>query len=786
MKTFKHLKPFLTIILFVLFTCYPLSGQTKISISGSVYDKNTGEALIGATVFETKTKTGTVCNEFGFYSISLQTTDSIVLIVTFIGYKPELVKIAVQNQISKNFFLTKGLEIGEVNVTAEKYANVVQCNETGVLKINMKQVKELPNLFGEADIIKSLQLMPGVQSGGEGSNSLYVRGGSPDQNLILLDDVPLYYVSHFGGFYSIFNPDAINDVKLIKGGFPARYGSRLSSVLDIRMKDGNNQKLGGNVTLGLLSSKFTLEGPIVKDKSSYLIAFRKNILPVFKLLGEGIAYNFYDLNAKINHKLSKKDKLFFSFYMGDDVIRVKNKIDENGLQQKDKKTVKWGNILGAFRWNHIYSNKLFSNITLYNTYYSYHNNFEYSYEKEEENLYVNDKMASGINDFSIKADYSWFPLQKLSFRFGGQSIYHTFIPNDKKIEKAENGQADIDSSYSSRLKSIENAIYFEGETKWKHFNANAGLRLSSYHLKNKSYYAIEPRLLLNFILNKNFSVKYSYSSMNQYVHLLTYSGTGMPSDFWMPTTENVPPELSEQHTASFVTSFFDNRLEISVESYYKTLAHLITFIPGKSFNGYLDNWEDIVEKKGKGKSYGLELLINKPIGRLTGWVGVTLSKAERQFLEINEGLPYPFKYDRLFDIGTAINYKITDKIALSTTWTYGAGYPVTLATEKYYAEGKEVYVYHGKNSFRMNDYHRLDIAINFYKELKKGERTWNISIFNVYNRKNPYYYYYDREYETYVRHVGKGYETGSVPGPLKLYQKSLFSFFPSFSYSYNF
>lgn len=786
MNIINHFKPIVISILIVLFVYYPLAGQTKTSISGWVYDKNTGEAIIGATIFEKTTKTGIISNEFGFYSLNLQTKDSIELIVSFIGYKPELVKIAVQSSMTRNFFLTKGIEIGEVTVTADKFSNIVQRNETGVLKINMKQVKELPNLFGEADIIKALQLMPGVQSGGEGSNSLYVRGGSPDQNLILLDDVPLYYVSHFGGFYSIFNPDAINDVKLIKGGFPARYGSRLSSVLDIRMKDGSKQKLGGSVTLGVLSSKLTLEGPIIKNKSSYLVALRKNILPVFKLAGEGIAYNFYDINTKINHKLSKGDKLFFSFYLGDDIIRIKNKIDENGLKQKDKKTIKWGNILGAFRWNHIYSNKLFSNITLYNTYYSYNNNFEYSYQKDEENLYINDKMTSGINDLSIKADYSWFPLQKLNFRFGGQSIYHTFIPNDKETEKTETKLPDIDSSYSSRVESLENAIYFEGETKWKHFNANVGLRLSSYHLKIKNYYSIEPRLLLNFIINRNFSVKYSYSLMNQYVHLLTYSGTGMPSDFWMPTTEIVPPELSEQHTVSFVSAFFDNQLEISIESYYKTLDNLITFIQGESFNGYLDNWENVIEKDGKGKSYGLEFLISKPVGRFTGWIGVTLSKAEREFVEINEGRAYPFKYDRLFDIGTAINYKITDKVTLSSTWTYGTGYPVTLATEKYYAEGKEVYVYHGKNSFRMNDYHRLDIAINFYKKLKKGERNWNISIFNVYNRKNPYYYYYDREYETYVTNTGTGYETGSVPGPLKLYQKSLFSFFPSFSYSYNF
>jgi len=668
----------------------------------------------------------------------------------------------------------------------------VQRNETGVLKINMQKVNELPNLFGEADIIKALQLMPGVQSGGEGSNNLYVRGGSPDQNLILLDDVPLYYVSHFGGFYSIFNPDAINDVKLIKGGFPARYGSRLSSVLDIRMKDGSKQKMGGSFTLGLLSSKLTLEGPIAKDKSSYLIALRKNILPVFKLFGESLSYNFYDINVKINQKLSEKDKLFFSFYMGDDIISIKNKVNENGLEQKDKKTVKWGNLLGAFRWNHIYSNKLFGNITLYNTYYSYHNNFEYSYKNGEENLYleenlyVNDKMTSGINDLSIKADYSWFPVHKLNFRFGGQSIYHTFIPNDKKIEITETNLADIDSSYSSRIKSLENAIYIESETKFKYFNTNLGLRLSTYYLQHKSYYLIEPRLLFNIILNKNFSIKYSYSIMNQYVHLLTYSGTGMPSDFWMPTTEQAPPELSSQHTASFVSVFFNNQLEISIESYYKTLDNLITFTPGKSFNAYLDNWEDIIEKNGKGKSYGIELLVNKPIGKLTGWVGITLSKAERTFLSVNNGNPYPFKYDRLFDIGAAINYKISDRLTLSSTWTYGTGYPVTLATEKYYTEDKEVYIYHEKNSFRMNNYHRLDFAINFHKKLKKGERTWNISVFNVYNRKNPYYYYYNREYEIYVKNVGNGYETGSIPGPLQLYQRSLFSFFPSVSYNYKF
>jgi outer membrane cobalamin receptor len=760
-----------------------LFAQEKFTISGFVYDKQSGEFLIGATVFEKQSGTGAVTNEYGFYSLTIPVQEKLEIQVSFTGYKPLNPVFLKPFQNRQDFYLSPGILLDDVTVTAERENTIIKRNETGVTRLTMKEVKLLPNLFGEVDIIKAFQLTPGVQSGGEAKSHLYVRGGSPDQNLILLDDVPLYYVAHFGGFFSIFNADAISDVKLIKGGFPARYGSRLSSVLDVRMKEGNMQKFSVQGTVGLLSSKVSVETPIIKNKLSSIVSVRKNIIPVFKMFGAGMGYNFYDINAKINYRISSKDRVFLSYYSGNDKLSSKQKEEIS-----DKITsLKWGNTMVSFRWNHIYNNKLFSNLTLSNTDYRYRNLFQYNLNVGDTVKSLKNTVLTGINDFSLKMDFSFVLNPNVVFRFGANSIYHSFTPNNEHFTQSGTTVQSINEHYTYKMNALENAVYFQNEIKLNRFNTNLGLRYSSYHTGNTQYFSFEPRLLVNYILRDDFSVKYSFSKMNQFIHLLAFSGTGIPSDYWMPSNKNVNPENSVQNSFGIAKTFLDGLYEFSVESYYKTMDNLIAFKPGTSLIGNLDAWENIVEKKGSGQNYGLELFLQKLRGNTTGWVGVTVSKSERKFENINDGKPYPFKYDRLLDISLVVNHQVKKNIQLSAVWNYGTGYPVTLASEHYTIEEEDIFVYTKKNAFRMRDYHRFDIAAHFPKETDWGERTWSISIFNLYNRQNPYYYYYDRKYQGSVADSSAGgYRFIPVYDNLKLYQRSLFSIFPSVSYSFKF
>lgn len=769
-------------LFFILFVCLKTFAQQNITFSGFVYDKHSGEVLIGANVYDNSSKTGCASNEYGFYSLTVQKNDSITLIASFIGYESFSTTINGENTSSFNIYLNSGLFLNEVDIKGKRNESIVERNEAGVVRLPINEIKQMPSLFGEADIIKAYQLTPGVQSGGEAKSNIYVRGGSPDQNLILLDDVPLYYVAHFGGFFSVFNADAINDVKLIKGGFPARYGGRLSSVLDIRMNDGNFKEYKTQGTIGLLSSKISFEGPIKKDKSSFIISVRKNLVPVLRMLGAGISYNFYDVNSKLNFKLSENDRLFFSFYMGDDVIGLGN----NTTNTKQKNNAAWGNTLGAIRWNHVYSNKLFSNLTLSETYYRYKNVFEYKIDSDSIQKEMSNTLLTGINDLGLKMDFTYLLNSRNNFRFGFNSILHNFIPNDETFYQSGSHITTIDLSYNSKSQAIENAAYAEYELKYGFFNGNLGLRYPTYLIDQKFYQYLEPRAILNIIFTETFSAKASYSKSNQFVHLLSYSGSGMPSDYWMPSNANVAPQSSEQYSVGLAKTFVNGMFELSLESYFKSLENLIDFKPGESLLGNLDSWEKVIEMNGTGKNYGIELFLQKLTGTTTGWIGATVSKAERQFENINNGNPYPYAYDRLLDFSVVVNHRIKENITLSATWTYGSGYPVTLATEHYFINDLDIFVYGEKNSFRMRDYHRLDVSANFTKKTKWGERIWNISIFNVYNRQNPYYYYYARESEDIIVVQNGGIGNQTIYGDMKLMQRSLFSFFPSIAYSFKF
>lgn len=767
----------LLIGLFVLFSL-TMKSQNNVTISGYINDGTTGEPIIGATVFDLSSLQGTISNTYGFYSLTIKSCDSATLEISHLGYKKKKLKIAC-NESELNIHLIPGVTLQKVTVSARKGKSVVQSAETGIIRLPIRDIKILPNLFGEVDIIKAYQLTPGVQSGGGGKSELYVRGGSPDQNLIMLDGVPLYYIAHFGGFFSIFNSDAISKVKLIKGGFPARYGSRLSSILDVRMREGNVKDYTTSGTVGLLSSKLSFEGPIKKDTSSFLLSARKNILPVFKLFDSGLGYNFYDLNAKFNYKFSSRNKILFSFYKGDDILKQKS----NNLISERKNTIQWGNTLTAIRWNHVFNKKLFSNTTLSNTHYRYKQTVENKYGLLVLQHEMQNHLTSSINDFGMNSDFTYYYNPDYTLHFGISSIWHSFVPNNEKYEQSGDDVINFKRIYQNKFQAIENALYVENSLSLKRLKANIGLRLSSYHIKTKSYYFAEPRLVINYVIIDNLAVKYSYSLMNQFIHLLSYSGVGVPSDYWMPSTEKVRPETSSQHTFSIVTDFNNSGFELSLEGYYKTMSNLITFRPGENLLGNFKNWEQVAELDGTGNNYGLELFLQKAAGKTTGWIGATIAKATRKFENINNGKEYPFKYDRRYDVSIVVNHRIKDNITLSATWIYGSGYPITLAEQHYNIEEFDVFIYGEKNSFRMKDYHRLDIAANFSKQTKWGERTWTISVFNLYNRMNPYYYYYEKQL------LGSTVKNGvfhPVYSALKLYQKTLLGIVPSISYSFKF
>jgi hypothetical protein len=783
-------------ILFILLIITQYSLLKTQTISGYVSDAQTGECLIGAYVYDKNTKSGAITNAYGFFSYKVKQDTAIQLIFSYIGYQPKEIKFSVFADTTINIKLQAAENrIKEVQVKAQQ--KIEDRPEISTITIPIKQIKELPALGGEPDVLKVIQLMPGVQSGSEGSSGLYVRGGTPDQNLMLLDDVPIYYVNHLGGFVSTFNTDALSNVTLIKGGFPARYGSRLSSVVDIRMKDGNMKEFHGAGTIGLISTKLMLEGPIKKDTISYLVSFRRFMYDLlmrpatkiaFKVFTQ--AYTFYDFNAKINYKVNKKNRLYFSAYAGDDIFMGKFKSDDAGLQ-KFKQKYQWGNILGAFRWNYQFNSVLFSNTTLTYTRYRYKVGFN---NKTDSVQSVYDYI-SAVNDWAAKTDFEYYPLNALKIRFGANGIMHNYTPVHSNMQQEIDGKTELDTSLGNfTAKAYEWNAYIENEFRIGHFfSANAGLRYSNYKTNDRLFSSFEPRISMNIKPLKSFSVKLAYSQMQQYVHLLTTVGTGMSKDYWVPSSKLLPPEKSTQYALGFAHT--RKMFEFSLEGYYKTMGNLIAFKEGvNSLNGTGD-WQSKVDKNGTGLSYGAELYVRKTSGRITGWTGYTWSKTTRKFAEQNNGLAYPFKYDRRHDFSIALSFKLNEHINFGATWVYGSGYPITLAVSHHYViddnddmgyyggEKNELtledgYEYGGKNAYRMRDYHRLDIGINFVKKKKWGERTWNISIYNLYNRQNPYYYDWD---------VTEEYMNGkSNDARMHLYQSSLFPFMPSFSYSFSF
>lgn len=779
----------------------------RYTISGYVNEKGSRENLPGANIYVAELKAGATSNAYGFYSITLP-ADTFDLAISYVGYKPQVYHIKLNSNIQLDFSLESNSVLDEVVISAKSIESISDDVQMSKIELPVDQIKSLPALLGEKDVLKAIQLLPGVQKGSEGSSGIYVRGGGPDQNLIILDDATVYNASHLFGFFSLFNGDALKSVELTKGGFPARYGGRLSSVIDMQMKDGNKEKIKAEVGIGLISSRLTIEGPLKKDKASFLISGRRTYIdflarPLIKKYAEGTiaGYYFYDFNAKLNYILNYKNKLYLSGYFGKDRFYARDEEKDPTYYSKTDAELAWGNATGTLRWNHLVNSRLFSNVSLIFSNYK----FGINVKETNSNDFFNLKYSSGIRDYSVKADFDYFPNTDHKIKMGIMATYHQFRPSALVYDDTYTGKL----NKKTLIETTETAVYAEDDYKINsRWRANAGFRLSNFNVKGKSYVNPEPRLSLRYAIKKTLSLKASYSMMNQYLHLLSNSGFGLPTDLWVPATNRVKPQRAQQVALGLAKDLKIKEADflVSLEGYYKKSKNIIGYKEGASFLNVTDldptntakyTYEDAVTS-GSAESYGAEFFFQKKAGRLTGWVGYTLSWTWLTFKEVNFGERFPARYDRRHDISVVGIYKLSDKISLSAVWVYGTGNAITLPLATYQVfdhtsqfQGVSVpqsAINHGystqlnnyfptvndygsKNSFRMAAYHRLDIAIQFHKIRKKYERIFELGFYNTYNRKNPFYY------STYTNPDTK--ET-------KLKQISLFPIIPSVSWTWKF
>lgn len=795
----------------ILFLCFLFANAQKVTISGYVTDIETGEGLINANVFENQRNEGTISNAYGFYSLTIQ-PGQMHLQYSFVGYHSQVLDLDLRKDTILNIKLQLQPELDEVTVYANK--SNIERSQMSMVELPTEKLDKLPVLLGEPDVLKVIQLLPGVQSGSEGTSGIYVRGGGPDQNLFLLDGVPVYNASHLFGFFSVFNPAAVKTVTLYKGGFPARFGGRLSSVIDIRMKEGNDQEFKGEFSIGLISSRFSIEGPIKKGKTSFIFSGRRTYADVLaqpiilfanrndeygKTTG---GYYFYDINAKINHKFSANSRLYFSVYAGRDRAYASDSYKVNwenkNYSEKDKMGIGWGNITSALRWNYVFSPKLFSNVTLTYSSYNFDVSEDYRFEDKMNNTTSQDyfRYLSGIHDLTAKWDFDYYPGGGHEVKFGVSNIWHQFKPgvnHERTIgDLGEKYPGERDTTYgNTNISAIEMEAYIEDNYDiTSKLKANLGLHFSLFSVENTNYTSLEPRASLRYLFNDNFSVKASYTKMSQYIHLLSSSTISLPTDLWLPATKNIKPQNS--HQIALGMAFKTQRgYDLTIEGFYKTMDNLIEYKEGASFTGVGSNWESKIEM-GKGWSYGAEFLFEKKTGKTTGWIGYTLSWANRQFENLNFGKVFPAKYDRRHDISLVATHEFSKKFDIGLVWVYGTGNATTIGKQRYesmlpvsntYYYGNQDIVYYGeRNSYRMPSYHRMDLSMNFHKQKKHGFRTWTFSVYNAYSRQNPFYLYWGSDRVTGYNQEGQYYE--SYKPALK--QVSLFPIIPSISYTYKF
>lgn len=770
---------YLLFFLFITFFSHQKAiTQKHVTLSGYVNDAKTGETLIGATItIKEKQEIGTVTNGYGFYSITLP-AGTYQIIVRYLGYTPKMLPIKLKQSELMTISLTPEVnDLEEVVVTGRRQdENLIQ-PQMGLQKINIKETSAIPVLFGEQDVMKTLQLLPGIESAGDGNSGFNVRGGAIDQNLILLDEATVNNPSHLMGFFSVFNSDAIKNVSVYKGNEPAEYGGRLSSVIDLKMDDGNDKNYRVSGGIGLISSRINIQGPIVKNKGSFIISARRTYADLFLKLSKDTTLNqsklyFYDLNAKANYTIDDKNRIYLSGYFGKDVFGLANTFGIN-----------WGNTTATLRWNHLFSDRIFSNTSLIYSNYNYKININ---SGEQINI------ISQIQDFNFKQDFQDYISEKSTLKFGYQSIYHSIIPG-VITAYGEN----ISMKSLTNKQSWENAIYLSHQYRFnRNFSTEYSVRATSFSLFGpgdfytydangntidtthyaaghvvKSYFSIEPRVTLNFMTNKSSSIKVAYARNTQNLHLLSNSTSSYPTDLWIPSSNNVKPEIADQVSLGYYHNFNNNQYEFSAEMYYKTLQNQIDY-----HNGAQLMLNENVESQilfGKGRAYGLELFFKKRTGRFNGWISYTLSRSENKFDAINNGHYFPTNQDRTHDISVVGIYNLNKSWTLSATWVYNTGNAVTFPSGKYQIDGITMFYYSQRNGNRMPPYHRLDLGATWItKKTNKFESSWTFSIYNAYGRDNPYTITFQND--------------KTDPTKTDAIQTTLFKFVPSISYDFKF
>lgn len=754
--------------------------QYNVTISGYVKDGASSEVLPGAGVRIRETSAGTAANSYGFFSLQAPADKDITLSVYKIGYKVQLYSLRLKRDTFFNFFLNEDIATTEIEVKSDDLRQELGQTQMGRVEVSISQIKQLPAIFGEVDVLKTLQLIPGVQSGTEGSTGFYVRGGGPDQNLLLLDEATVYNASHLFGFFSVFNSDAVRNVELYKGGFPAQYGGRLSSVVDVSLKDGNMKKFSGSGGIGLIASRLTLEVPVIKDTCSVIVSGRRTYLDVFTRAINAAnkknenwtpipSYYFYDLNTKVNYILGAKDRLYLSGYFGRDVFGA----DLNGDFDFG---FRWGNATTTARWNHLYSNKLFSNLTAIFT--------DYNYKIEGSAAGAKFGLGSSIRDYGLKYDFSYQPVNAHTVRFGASYIYHTFgVGNAQFSGGTGDSSTSIDINFDSKKYGSELGLYINDD--WdinERLRLTAGLRGSGFVNNKVAYPGIEPRLATRYKVNEDVSLKASYTAMNQYVQLVSNSGASLPTDIWYPSTEIVKPQFAQQVAAGTTAMLFKDYVSLTYELFYKWMKNQIDFKDGA--NLFLNNNLDKEFVFGRGYSYGSELLLQRKSGRFTGWLGYTLSWTWRQFDSINNGEPYLPKYDQRHYVTFAGSYDVSKRVTLSANFVYGTGNMTTLPVAFAITNDIEgnnpdiIPIVDKRSNTRMNPYMRLDLAVIIKFEPRWGHSDLNISVFNALNRRNPFFAYID--YQT------QGNGAVLIPVNVKAKQVSLFPIIPSITYNFTF
>jgi len=774
-------KKYVILITLLFLSVSSVFSQNKFTISGTIKDSTTGESIIGASVSIAELKeTGTVSNAYGFYSLTIP-TGKYTVTTQVIGYSAQSVQVNLLQNTIINFNLSsRSTSLKEVVIGAEKKNDNITNPEMGVEKLDVKQIAAIPVLFGEKDILKTLQLLPGIESAGDGNSGFYVRGGGSDQNLILLDEAPVYDASHLLGFFSVFNSDAIKDVTVYKGDEPAQYGGRLSSVLDIKMNDGNDQNYIISGGIGLIASRISIEGPIVKHKGSFIICARRTYADLFLKLSSDSNLNqsslyFYDINIKANYELGKKDHLYLSGYFGKDVLGFGNTFSIN-----------WGNTTGTLRWNHLFSDKLFSNASFIVSNYT-------------DNIGINFSgtsigIVSRIQDYGFKYDFQYYMSDVSTLNFGLNSTYHQIVPGE--IVAENNSQVSTlnltddysweNSLYLSNILKPTSSFSLEygvrltafsvlGPGDFYNYNAATGQTLDTTVYKSgqfvKTYINPEPRISASYTLNKVSSIKASYARNTQNIHLLNNTTTENPTDQWIPSTNYIQPEISDQVSLGYFRNFVDNTYEFSIEGYYKQVQNLLDYRD----NAQLEYNENIESQLlfGQGRAYGVELFLKKKYGKFNGWIGYTLSSAQQQIAGVNNGSWYNSPQDRPNDLSVVGIYQASKKWSFSATFVYYTGNPVTFPSGKYDVDGNVYFYYTSRNGYRMPPYSRLDIGATVQcKKRKNFEANWTFSIYNVYDRWNAYTI-------TFQQNPNNTSETQAI-------QTTLFGIIPSVTYNFKF